>query len=393
MTSEILIMTPNAIAMAADSVVTVSNKKTYEGVNKLFMLSNNPPMGIMIYSNANFFNFPMETIIKDFREKVKTLEKQFTTVKEFKTTFEQYLKKICESNNQLFFRSIKDEIDFFVEDFKKEIENNGNILHQIIPENLSIDLDKYVKKVNSVDFDSYFEEQVKELLDNSDEITLLKKIFFENKIYNQFTGVVISGFNQDDLFPSSISFKIITIDNSFVIEHIEENSVNKETSVVLTPFAKVDTITNFLNGIDDSTAFQIITYFTNVIEEYSDKLIQVINSSNIIDSEKSFKLNEINEEKNKICYDFSIFIDKLKKENHNPIIKSMESLPKEELANLSESLINITSMKLKVQDNLETVGGDVDVAIITKGDGFIWTKRKHYFDKALNPQFFRRHNY
>lgn len=393
MTSEILIMTPNAIAMAADSVVTVSNKKTYEGVNKLFMLSNNPPMGIMIYSNANFFNFPMETIIKDFREKVKTLEKHHTTVNEFKTTFEQYLKKICESNNQLFFRSIKDEIDFFVEDFKKEIENNGNILHQIIPENLSIDLDKYVKKVNSVDFDSYFEEQVKELVDNSDDITLLKKIFFGNKIYNQFIGVVISGFNQDDLFPSSISFKIITIDNSFVIEHIEENSVNKETSVVLTPFAQVDTITNFLNGIDDSTAFQIITYFTKVIEEYSDKLIQVINSSNIIDSEKSFKLNEINEDKNKICYDFSIFIDKLKKENHNPIIKSMESLPKEELANLSESLINITSMKLKVQDNLETVGGDVDVAIITKGDGFIWTKRKHYFDKTLNPQFFRRHNY
>jgi len=205
--------------------------------------------------------------------------------------------------------------------------------------------------------------------------------------------VVISGFNQDDLFPSSISFKIITIDNSFVIEHIKENSVNNETSVVLTLFAQVDTITNFLNGIQDSTSFQIITYFTNIIEEYSDKLIQVINSSNIIDSEKSFKLNEINDEKNKICYDFSIFIDKLKKENHNPIIKSMESLPKEELANLSESLINIISMKLKVQDNLETVGGDVDVAIITKGDGFIWTKHKHYFDKTLNPQFFRRHNY
>ena len=53
-------------------------------------------------------------------------------------------------------------------------------------------------------------------------------------------------------------------------------------------------------------------------------------------------------------------------------------MPKEELVNLSESLINTTSLKVKVQDNLETVGGDVDVAIITKGDGFVWTKRKHY---------------
>lgn len=37
-------MNSSAIAMAADSAVTVGNKKTYNGVNKLFMLSNDPPM-------------------------------------------------------------------------------------------------------------------------------------------------------------------------------------------------------------------------------------------------------------------------------------------------------------------------------------------------------------
>jgi hypothetical protein len=36
----------------------------------------------------------------------------------------------------------------------------------------------------------------------------------------------------------------------------------------------------------------------------------------------------------------------------------------------------------------ETVGGPVDVALISKGDGFIWIKRKHYFKAELNPQFF-----
>ena len=54
MTSEILILNNNAIAMAADSAVTVGGKKTYNGVNKLFMLSNNPPMGIMIFGSAEF---------------------------------------------------------------------------------------------------------------------------------------------------------------------------------------------------------------------------------------------------------------------------------------------------------------------------------------------------
>ena len=36
----------------------------------------------------------------------------------------------------------------------------------------------------------------------------------------------------------------------------------------------------------------------------------------------------------------------------------------------------------------ETVAGPIDVAVISKGDGFIWIKRKHYFERELNPQFF-----
>lgn len=34
------------------------------------------------------------------------------------------------------------------------------------------------------------------------------------------------------------------------------------------------------------------------------------------------------------------------------------------------------------------VGGPIDVAVISKGDGLIWIKRKHYFDRDLNQHFF-----
>lgn len=34
----------------------------------------------------------------------------------------------------------------------------------------------------------------------------------------------------------------------------------------------------------------------------------------------------------------------------------------------------------------ETVGGPIDVAVITRGDGFIWIRRKHYFEPSLNPR-------
>ena len=70
MTSEILILTPSAVALAADSAVTIGNRKTYNGVNKLFMLSNDPPMGIMTYNLSDFSNVPFETIIKEFRHEI-----------------------------------------------------------------------------------------------------------------------------------------------------------------------------------------------------------------------------------------------------------------------------------------------------------------------------------
>ncbi len=70
------------------------------------------------------------------------------------------------------------------------------------------------------------------------------------------------------------------------------------------------------------------------------------------------------------------------------IIKAVEALPKDELAAMAESLVNLTILKRKISLSTETVGGPIDVAVITKGDGLVWIKRKHYFHRDLNAQFF-----
>ena len=74
------------------------------------------------------------------------------------------------------------------------------------------------------------------------------------------------------------------------------------------------------------------------------------------------------------------------------LIETVEYLDKEDLANMAESLISLTGLKRRMTSSEEPVGGPVDVAVISKGDGFIWMKRKHYFDKELNSQFFNRYN-
>lgn len=67
MTTEIAIMNMEAVALAADSAVTVTlsgTHKVYNTANKLFMLSKSAPVGAMIYGSAHLTGAPWETIRK-----------------------------------------------------------------------------------------------------------------------------------------------------------------------------------------------------------------------------------------------------------------------------------------------------------------------------------------
>ncbi|MCO7213549.1 hypothetical protein NH514_23055, partial [Pseudoalteromonas sp. ACER1] len=75
------------------------------------------------------------------------------------------------------------------------------------------------------------------------------------------------------------------------------------------------------------------------------------------------------------------------KEHVGSVMSMVAALPKDELAAMAESLINLAAFKRKVTKSIESVGGPIDVAVISKGDGLVWVKRKHYFPENLNHSF------
>ena len=62
----------------------------------------------------------------------------------------------------------------------------------------------------------------------------------------------------------------------------------------------------------------------------------------------------------------------------------------QEMAHLAESLLGLESLKERVTSASESVGGPIDVAAITKSEGLVWIKRKHYFDASLNMRYVSR---
>lgn len=72
MTAEAVVLNKTAVAMAADSAVTISGGrnqmlKTFDTANKLFELIKGQPVGIMTFANAEINGTPWESAIKSFR--------------------------------------------------------------------------------------------------------------------------------------------------------------------------------------------------------------------------------------------------------------------------------------------------------------------------------------
>lgn len=125
MTSEVVVMNSLAVALAADSAATVSGgpkDKVYKSANKLFMLSEFHPVGIMVYNNAALLGVPWETIIKLFRRDLAGEE--LPTISEYSTRFLGFL----DDNRNLFPTKVQDRyfLDLIrtrfaalIKDFKK----------------------------------------------------------------------------------------------------------------------------------------------------------------------------------------------------------------------------------------------------------------------------------
>jgi hypothetical protein len=86
----------------------------------------------------------------------------------------------------------------------------------------------------------------------------------------------------------------------------------------------------------------------------------------------------------------SDFLPSIKSAKRKEIENMALFTPKKELAFFAEAMINLTSIKRRVSAEEETVAGPIDVAVISRNEGLVWVKRKHYFDAALNPRYLHR---
>lgn len=64
----------------------------------------------------------------------------------------------------------------------------------------------------------------------------------------------------------------------------------------------------------------------------------------------------------------------------------LPAMPLQDAIDLAEFLVDFTIKFSKFMPGAPTVGGPIEIAAISKHEGFRWVKRKYYFSRDLNPE-------
>lgn len=424
MTAEIAILNKTAVALAADSAVTISagqkEQKVYDSADKLFELSNRNPIGIMIYNETSYVQVPLPLLIRKFRADCQ----EVGSVKEIAKKFLAYLHEfglsaspeILDSNIASVLHPVLDVIvkrlqrklqDAFTRESRPP-ENPREFVEQVLSEEVELCRDIYESQkdaefvgdgefaVNS-EAEAIARELIGDMFPAATELQLGKMMELSRLILRKaimspsFTGVVIAGFGNKELFPTLISFEIDGIVCG-QLKYQETNFVDidrRGSRAQVIPFAQKEIVERFLYGLDEDIERQIVDFCSQSVPTIRNQIERTINFVN--DEQRRGWVQSVGAAERSFIHGLrKATFDEIRSKSRSEIEGMVEFMPKPELAKMAEALVNLTSIKRRVSKGFETVGGPIDVAVISQSEGFVWIKRKHYFPAELNSRYFER---
>jgi hypothetical protein len=197
---------------------------------------------------------------------------------------------------------------------------------------------------------------------------------------------VFAGFGAKEYAPSLHAFELDLLLNDRIRRWDRATRTARPESgksAAIIPFAQQEMVHAFLGGID-TDLFQYICRTTEtVLATAFSEILEGVRATGTLDADALATLESRMSDVPKALFaDWGAKV----RDYWMPVVANIETLPKDELAAMAESFVNLTKFRRRASFDRETVGGPIDVAVITKGDGFIWVRRKHYFDLELNPR-------
>ena len=425
MTAEVAILNRDSVALAADSASTLgdgADTKVHNTANKLFELSSHQPIAIMVYNGASFGPVSWETVIKEYRRKLA--RRQFDTVQEYALDFIGYLSSMvpyipaAEQINNLRMSNLAfiRELDEFAQmtfsqivtgDLEAEQADLPGHLSEFVAQRLAdIANESFVTGITKrvakrqvekaiSDWNSALKRRLPSFAIDASLIVIVRDYAIASaRVAGSspwYSGIVITGFGAKQMHPALEHYIVDgVVANIPRVRHVGAFEVAHDDPVFVSAFAQGDMVATFIDGIHPGHREQVADYVEEQLSSYSgfvlDQLTQLQGGPSLGPTISHARKLEQDLVKG-VRGDLEEMIHRF---GSGPVIEMVETLPKEMLGEMAEALVSLTSLKRRVTPGSETVGGPVDVAVISKGDGIIWLKRKYYFERELNVRYFNR---
>jgi hypothetical protein len=206
-------------------------------------------------------------------------------------------------------------------------------------------------------------------------------------------GIIVAGYGSDEMFPSICAVEIDgRVAGRLKITETTEKSiaVSPDTGQVVY-FAQTDVIERLLKGVDPEFVAKTTEFIHRAVTQVAESIETALRARRISKRRLEARKALVNEVADTVANEFKDeTVEMLRSSFSRQFDQMVAMMPKQELIELAEALVSITAVERKATTDEGTVGGPIDVAFVTKHEGFVWIKRKHYFEANLNPRYFWR---
>jgi hypothetical protein len=422
MTAQMAIMNKESVALASDSAVSLQSAGKVRNASffgdKIFRLSDNEPLALMHSGNAFYMDIHWATVVSLYRDslgnrRLSSVTDHTNDFLEFLRSDSRFMSEIQERSfvetaiahyfhdvAETFFTRIDEELGTGDHTAEAVHAVSSNLLEKLwqwsqkrkpidgIPDDFLQKLEqKYGPSVRSAVRD-FFRDIPLEPKDIERLETLGLEMFAREpnpSVHKTLANIVITGFGKDELFPALQIFEIggVVMGTLWHTRSVEK-TINYDSFGEIVPVAIDSVAMNLLIGVDPEYLNQLRDNLTISIKELFESIMSSV--PQLGDDQKSYVRNQLQLTARDWVREF---IRKMNADQKDKIMRPVQEvikvLPRKEMAELAEALVYLESVKHKLSSDIEMVGGPIDVAVLSRTDGFVWVKKKRYFDPSLNP--------
>jgi hypothetical protein len=414
MTSEIAVLNQKAVALAADSAVTLVDGGLVAVRNdqrKLFNLVEGRPIGLMFFGVADVMGHPWDQLIEHYQRKVKP--QNFAHVTDYATSFlgsldnlEEFFPRARQKDE---YRRLLASVFRYIFHFAQYLRDSGEneqaqatdaaVLDAAIErvwrtyqvrddgspradlpcfpkefaKRIIADYGDTIEETIAYGFSSFgLGKQSQQRLRDIAVWCVVKDLFLEDV-----TGLVFSGYGADDRYPI-----VVTCYMSAIVGGIAKrggptiDAIDGDIRSRIRVFADSEVTNAFIRGIDFNLERRLYGGFRVMLHGLVDQLVEALP---LTDSQARENV------RGRFQRDFvpryfdafhKMIADYQQQAFINPILRVLEIAAKNELAETARDLVGLNVFKKRITAQKQTVGGAIDVAVISRESGFQWWSRQ-----------------